>query len=70
MLEAAIKELFDFQRFECNASLQAVIDEVLGRYAQPGLIAVPDDDMAMAAGGVLPPEETVRESENDASAAV
>ena len=65
MLETAIRELFDFQHFEKNASLQAVIDEVLERYAQPRSVAVPDDDLAMAAGGVKPLEETVRETGND-----
>ena len=52
MLEAAIKTLFDYQRFERDAALQDVIDEVLGKYAQNEPTAVPDDDLAMAAGGV------------------
>ena len=65
MLEAAVKKLFDYQRFEKNASLQGVIDEVLDRYAQPRPVALTDDDLAMAAGGVRSPEETVREPEDD-----
>ena len=65
MLEAAVKKLFDYQRFEQNAALQDVIDEVLDRYAQPRPVALADDDLAMAAGGVKTPEETVREPEDD-----
>ena len=65
MLEAALKELFDYQRFERNASLQGVIDEGRDRYARPRPVALADDDLAMAAGGVKPPEDTVREPEDD-----
>ena len=50
MLEAAIKTLFDYQRFERNASLQDVIDEVLGKYAQIQPLELSDDELSMAAG--------------------
>ena len=51
MLEAALNHLFDYQRFEKNPALQAVIDEVLGRYARSRLVSLADDDLALAAGG-------------------
>ncbi len=51
MLEAALKQLFDFQRFERSPALQTVIDEVLARYSGNGLLSLADDDLALAAGG-------------------
>ena len=54
MLETKLKTLFDYQRLEKNADLQSVIDEVLDRYARPRPVALADDDLAMAAGGVKP----------------
>lgn len=51
MLEAALKTMFDYQRFEKNAALQSVIDEVLDRYAQNQIFALSDDSLALAAGG-------------------
>lgn len=32
-MESKLKKLFDFQRFEGNASLQSLIDDVHSRYA-------------------------------------
>ena len=51
MLEAALKQLFDFQRKEKSPALQTVIDEVLARYSGSGLLSLADDDLALAAGG-------------------
>ena len=65
MLETVLKDLFDYQRFERNASLQEAIGEVLDRYACGEPQIVPDDDLAMAAGGVNPIEEPSREPEHD-----
>ena len=65
MLETKLKTLFDYQRLEKDPGMQTVIDEVLDRYAQPRPVALADDDLAMAAGGVKTPEETVREPEDD-----
>lgn len=65
MLESAIRELFDYQRFEPNASLQSVIDEVLDKYAQNRPVAIPDEELAMAAGGVELPTKDATEPEND-----
>ena len=63
MLEAALKELFDYQRFERSASLQEVIDEVLDRYAHRGMRPLSDDEIALAAGGTgIPNEEKPQES--------
>ena len=36
-MENKLKKLFDFQRFEGNASLQSVIDDVHARYAMKEL---------------------------------
>ena len=57
MLEASVKNLFEYQRFERNAFLQGVIDEVLEKYAQNEPRRLSDDDLALAAGGVGTPEE-------------
>ena len=60
MLEATLRTLFDYQRFEKNAAMQAVLDEVLDRYAQNELFILSDDQVALAAGGVSRgmPDET------------
>ena len=65
MLEAALKDLFDYQRFERSASLQEVIDEVLGRYARIVPISLTDEDLSMAAGGTRTIENECQEPEND-----
>ncbi len=52
MLERALKELFDFQRFEKNPALQTVIDGVTEKYAHGALWSLADEDLAMAAGGL------------------
>ena len=49
MLEAALKTLFDYQRFEKNTALQGVIDEVLDRYAQNQFFALSDDSLGRPA---------------------
>ena len=61
MLEAALKELFDYQRFEHSVPLQKVIDEVQGRYAQNRSFILGDDDLALAAGGAGVIEEKRQE---------
>ena len=65
MLEATVKTLFDYQRFERNALLQDVIDEALAKYAPLQSRALPDEDLALAAGGVGEIPEPVREPEHD-----
>ena len=65
MLEAALKVLFDYQRFERSASLQEVIDEVLDRYAQITPLSLSDEDLSLAAGGTRSMEDNSREPEND-----
>ena len=65
MLEATLKNLFDYQRFERNVHLQDVIDETLERYARIQPMIVADDDLAMAAGGVGPSDENLRERDHD-----
>ena len=64
MLDAALKTWFDFQRFEREPALQAVIDETLGRFGAGGILSLEDEDLALAAGGVGNMEET-RESADD-----
>lgn len=65
MLEAALKTLFDYQRFERNAPLQDVIDEVLGRYARVTPLALSDEDLAAAAGGTRELKRESQEPVND-----
>ena len=65
MLETALKNMFDYQRFEQNPSLQDVIDQVLERYSQNRLLSLSDDDLALAAGGVRMAEETKQEPNDD-----
>ncbi len=65
MLEAALKNLFDYQRFERNAPLQDVIDEVLGKYARVVPMALSDEALAFAAGGTRELKTDSREPEND-----
>ncbi len=64
MLEAALKTWFDFQRFEREPALQAVIDEALDRFGAGGILSLEDDDLALAAGGIGSLEEP-RESADD-----
>ena len=40
-MENKLKKLFDFQKFEGNASLQSVIDDVHARYAMKELNMIP-----------------------------
>ena len=65
MLETALNDLFDYQRFERNAPLQDVIDEVLGRNAQILPLALSDEDLALAAGGARTIEEDSQEPDYD-----
>ncbi len=48
-MESLLKGLFDYQRYEENASLRAVIDSVHGRYAVRDL-SMDELDMISAAG--------------------
>ncbi len=48
-MENTLKCLFDFQRFERNAALEAVIGEVHGRYAAREL-SLDEMDLIAAAG--------------------
>ena len=48
-MENKLKKLFDFQRFEGNASLQSVIDDVHARYAMKEL-SMDDMEWVNAAG--------------------
>ncbi len=65
MLEAAIKTMFDYQRFERNALLQDVIDEVLGKYAKIQPLALSDEDLSLAAGGTREIPKDSQEPEYD-----
>ncbi len=56
-MESLLKGLFDYQRFEENASLRAVIDSVHSRYTVREL-NMEDLDMISAAG-----QPTLRPSE-------
>ena len=55
-MENKLKKLFDFQRFEGNASLQSVIDEVHSRYAVREL-DTEDMEWVNAAGSSDSPEK-------------
>ena len=48
-MENKLKKLFDFQKFEGNASLQSVIDDVYARYAKKEL-SMDDMEWVNAAG--------------------
>ena len=48
-MENKLKKLFDFQKFEGNASLQSVIDDVHARYAKKEL-SMDDMEWVNAAG--------------------
>ena len=64
MLEKSLKTLFDFQRFERSSALQSVINETLERY--PGkVVALKDESLAMAAGGVGPEEKKSKVKTDD-----
>ena len=65
MLEAALKKLFDYQRFEKNVPLQDVIDGVLEYYAQNRTQILADEDLAIAAGGTGMIEENLQEPDHD-----
>ena len=65
MLEAALKNLFDYQRFEKNVALQDVIDGVLEYYAQNRPQILADDDLAVAAGGTGIIEKDKQEPDHD-----
>ena len=55
-MENKLKKLFDFQRFEGNASLQSVIDDVHARYARKEL-SMEDMEWVSAAGDSNDPEK-------------
>lgn len=55
-MENRLKKLFDFQRFEGNASLQSVIDDVHARYARKEL-SLEDMEWVSAAGYSNDPEK-------------
>lgn len=65
MLERKLSKLFDFQRFERNAALQSVIDEVSDKYALGQIVSLKDDDLALAAGGIGAPEKLKKEPDHD-----
>ncbi|MBQ3276106.1 MAG: hypothetical protein IJH47_03490 [Oscillospiraceae bacterium] len=65
MLEASVKNLFEYQRFERNAFLQGVIDEVLEKYARVQPLVLMDEDLAKAAGGVRSIEQNSQETDDD-----
>ncbi len=57
-MERKLKNLFDFQRFEGNSSLQAVINDVHARYA---LAELSDDELTMVnAAGVQAMQSSYR----------
>ena len=55
-MENKLRKLFDFQRFEGNASLQSVIDDVHARYAKREL-DMDDMEWVNAAGSIDGPEQ-------------
>ena len=61
-MENRLKKLFDFQKFEGNASLQQVIDDVHARYAAKEL-DMDDMEWVNAAGSYNDPEKKRRGSE-------
>ena len=71
MLETALKKLFDYQRFERNAPLQSVIDEVMDNYAPNRKLRLSDDELAMAAGGTgIQEENRIQEPDHDGSGTI
>ena len=61
-MENKLKKLFDFQKFEGNASLQSVIDDVHARYAMKEL-NMDDMEWVNAAGYSDDPGKKRRELE-------
>ncbi len=61
MLEKALAELFDFQRFEKNEDLQDVIDSVQAKYESRKLFFLEDEQLDMAAGGLGAAEEPIKD---------
>ena len=55
-MEKKLRKLFDFQRYEGNASLQSVIDDVHSRYAKREL-DMDDMEWVNAAGSSDSPEK-------------
>ena len=55
-MENRLRQLFDFQKFEGNASLQQVIDDVHARYARKEL-SMEDMEWVSAAGYSNDPEK-------------
>ncbi len=51
MLEADLKALFDYQRFERSPALQSVIDSAMDRFVRSEPIPILDDTIAKVAGG-------------------
>ena len=50
-MEKKLRELFDFQKFEKNADLQAVIDKVHARHSA---LELSDDDVSFVAAAGMP----------------
>ena len=63
-MEKKLSRLFDFQRFEGNASLQQVIDDVHSRYALKEL-DLDDMEWVSAAGSIDNPENKRRKLEEE-----
>ena len=61
-MENKLRKLFDFQKFEGNASLQSVIDDVHARYARREL-SMEDMEWVNAAGNIDGPENKRRKLE-------
>ena len=63
-MENKLRKLFDFQRFEGNASLQSVIDDVHARYAMKEL-NMDDMEWVSAAGDSNDPGKKRRKLEEE-----
>ena len=50
-MEAKIKKIFDYQRFEGNDRLKSICDDVEKKYAQ--MEELTDDDLYMVAAGTV-----------------
>ena len=55
MIENTLRALFDFQRFQCNGELEALIQDTFGRWGAQ----LSDDDLEQvaAAGEPAPPPD-------------
>ena len=60
-MENRLKKLFDFQKFEGNASLQSVIDDILtGRYGYEMTVSYNERSMSFGEGRGEPTSECSR----------